>query len=66
MKRFIIITLGLIILYLLFFGFGKKGQTNPMIAIIKSVSDLFGQSFSAVTNVGNWNQSASPGAKVNP
>jgi hypothetical protein len=56
----------LIILYLLFFGYGKKGQTNPVIAIIGTVTDLFGKTFSAVTNVGNWNQTAPPGAKANP
>lgn len=52
MKKFIIITLTIIIMGLLL------RNAYPFAAIIKAVTDLFGQSFKAVTSVGNFGDTA--------
>lgn len=48
MRKIVLITLGLIILYLVW----KNADTLK--TILKTVTDLFGQSFKAVTEVGDF------------
>jgi hypothetical protein len=48
MKRFITITLAVVIIYLLL------QNTEVYKQIIKTVTELFGKSFKAVTNVGDF------------
>lgn len=54
-KKFVIITLGLIILYLVF------QNKNIFAPLIKSISDIFGNSFRAVTSVGSFGQGGQGG-----
>ena len=48
MRKIVLITLGLIILYLVY----KNADTLK--TILKTVTDLFGKSFQAVTEVGDF------------
>lgn len=48
MKKFVFISLGLVIIYLLLQNVGVYTK------IITTVTDLFGKSFRAVTNVGDF------------
>jgi hypothetical protein len=47
-RKFVVITLAVVIISLLL------KNTDPVKQIIKTVTDLFGESFRAVTNVGGF------------
>jgi hypothetical protein len=56
MKKFIVITLAIIIIALIL------RNAEPFTVIIKTVSDLFGASFRAVTNVGSFGDTTTKGS----